>query len=57
MNARDSHPAPVPPDPELGRISRSGIAVSISVDSGAVDPRRVGRPGAYPFTRGIFADG
>ena len=57
MNARDSHPAPVPPDPELGRISRSGIAVPISVDAGAVDPRRVGRPGEYPFTRGIFADG
>ena len=57
MNARDSHPAPVPPDPELGRISRSGIAVSTSVDAGAVDPQHVGQPGEYPFTRGIFADG
>jgi len=38
-------------------VSRSGIPVPASVDAGAVHPERIGQPGEYPFTRGIFPDG
>jgi len=31
--------------------------VPASVDAGAVHPERIGQPGEYPFTRGIFPDG
>jgi methylmalonyl-CoA mutase N-terminal domain/subunit len=44
-------------EPQLRSISPSGIEVPSMVEAGAVDPARVGRPGEYPFTRGIFPDG
>ena len=44
-------------EPALGAVSRSGIPVPPSVGADAVDPARIGRPGEYPFTRGIFPDG
>ncbi|MBP0639609.1 methylmalonyl-CoA mutase [Cupriavidus sp. AcVe19-6a] len=44
-------------DPVLRQVSQSGIEVPASVDSAAVDPSRIGSPGTYPFTRGIFPDG
>ncbi|MFO1218022.1 MAG: methylmalonyl-CoA mutase family protein [Burkholderiaceae bacterium] len=44
-------------EPVLGPASRSGIEVPPRVDASAVDARRIGAPGEYPFTRGIFADG
>jgi len=44
-------------EPTLGSVSRSGIPVPPSVDADAVRLENVGRPGEYPFTRGIFADG
>jgi len=43
--------------PPLYSNSRSGIPVPASVPPGAVDHERIGAPGQYPFTRGIFADG
>ncbi len=43
--------------PQLGQTSPSGIDVPVRVGSEAVDPGRIGAPGAYPFTRGIFPDG
>jgi len=60
MNSRDplaATPADVLDEPELGAVSRSGIAVPAAVQADAVQPERIGRPGEYPFTRGIFADG
>jgi methylmalonyl-CoA mutase N-terminal domain/subunit len=48
---------PVLAEPTLGSVSRSGIPVPPCVDADAVRPENVGRPGEYPFTRGIFADG
>ena len=57
MNARDSaSPTPLA-NLELGPISRSGIPVPKAVDASAVDPARIGKPGEFPFTRGIFSDG
>jgi methylmalonyl-CoA mutase, N-terminal domain len=56
MNARNSS-QPVLAEPALGPVSRSGIPVPPSVDASAVDPARIGQPGEYPFTRGIFPDG
>ncbi len=50
-------PIPVPGSPELRPINRSGIEAPTSVGPQAVDPARIGRPGEYPFTRGIFPDG
>jgi len=43
--------------PEVRPVTRSGVEVPTSVDASAVDPSRIGKPGEYPFTRGIFADG
>jgi methylmalonyl-CoA mutase N-terminal domain/subunit len=43
--------------PEVRPVNRSGVAVPTSVDASAVDPSRIGEPGQYPFTRGIFPDG
>ena len=43
--------------PQLTQTSASGIDVPVRVGPEAVDPSRIGAPGAYPFTRGIFADG
>ncbi|HUJ00016.1 MAG TPA: methylmalonyl-CoA mutase family protein [Usitatibacter sp.] len=54
MNAPEPRrPAP----PQLTQTSASGIDVPVRVGPEAVDPSRIGAPGAYPFTRGIFADG
>ena len=44
-------------EPELGETSPSGIAVPAAVQADAAHPERIGQPGEYPFTRGIFADG
>ncbi len=44
-------------EPVMTSVSRSGIAVPTSVDASAVRPENIGRPGEYPFTRGIFPDG
>ena len=44
-------------EPVMTAVSRSGIAVPASVDASAVHPENIGRPGEYPFTRGIFPDG
>jgi len=44
-------------EPRVSQSSPSGIEVPVQVGPEAVDPDRVGRPGEYPFTRGIFADG
>jgi methylmalonyl-CoA mutase N-terminal domain/subunit len=44
-------------EPQLDKVSRSGIPVPASVDTGAVHPENIGKAGEYPFTRGIFPDG
>lgn len=44
-------------EPQLRPVSPSGIEVPTCVDASAVDAGRIGRPGEYPFTRGIFPDG
>jgi methylmalonyl-CoA mutase, N-terminal domain len=43
--------------PPLGARSACGIEVPIRVGPEAVEPDRIGEPGRYPFTRGIFSDG
>ena len=57
MNARDPSAGAEAGVPPLDTTSRSGIPVPASVSGAAVDPERIGVPGQYPFTRGIFADG
>ncbi len=44
-------------EPRLRAVSPSGIEVPTQVDASAVDVSRIGKPGEYPFTRGIFEDG
>ena len=44
-------------EPRLRAVSPSGIEVPTQVDASAVDASRIGKPGEYPFTRGIFEDG
>ncbi|BEP53108.1 methylmalonyl-CoA mutase family protein [Variovorax sp. V118] len=44
-------------EPRLYPTSPTGIEVPASVGADAVRPERIGEPGAYPFTRGIFPDG
>ncbi|QIL83787.1 methylmalonyl-CoA mutase [Diaphorobacter sp. HDW4A] len=44
-------------EPVLSSRNRSGIEIPPSVDSSAVHADRIGSPGQYPFTRGIFPDG
>jgi methylmalonyl-CoA mutase N-terminal domain/subunit len=43
--------------PQLSQISGSGIEVPAKAGPEDVDPSRIGEPGKYPFTRGIFPDG
>jgi len=57
MNMRDQTPAVPLAEPVLSPGNRSGIPVPPSVDASAVQPERIGKPGEYPFTRGIFPDG
>jgi methylmalonyl-CoA mutase, N-terminal domain len=57
MNMRDPLATALPAEPELNAVSRSGIPVPTSVGPEAVHPERIGQPGEYPFTRGIFPDG
>lgn len=57
MNTRDSKLATQAAEPGLDPVSRTGIPVPTSVGPEAVDEARIGQPGAYPFTRGIFPDG
>jgi methylmalonyl-CoA mutase N-terminal domain/subunit len=56
---RDELDAKRPPlqPPRLGTVSATGIEVPSAVDPTAVHAEHIGRPGEYPFTRGIFADG
>jgi methylmalonyl-CoA mutase N-terminal domain/subunit len=49
--------ARMPLPPEVRPVNRSGVEVPTSVDASVVDPSRIGKPGEYPFTRGIFPDG
>jgi len=51
-----SHPHPDRP-PRLHSVNRSGIEIPVSAGPQDVDPSRIGEPGQYPFTRGIFPDG
>ncbi len=44
-------------EPQLRAVSPSGIEVPTCVDASAVNEERIGKPGEYPFTRGIFPDG
>jgi len=44
-------------EPQLRPASSSGIDVPTYVDAEAVDATRIGQPGEYPFTRGIFPNG
>ncbi|MDP3520033.1 MAG: methylmalonyl-CoA mutase family protein [Hydrogenophaga sp.] len=53
----DPQTSPSLADPVLTPANRSGVPVPPSVDASAVDPERIGQPGQYPFTRGIFPDG
>lgn len=57
MSSRDQSTVSEAERASLDSNSRSGIPVPASVQPGAVDPERIGAPGKYPFTRGIFADG
>ncbi|MCB4365533.1 methylmalonyl-CoA mutase [Hydrogenophaga taeniospiralis] len=57
MNMRDQKPAVPLAEPVLSPVNRSGIPVPPSVDASAVQAERIGNPGEYPFTRGIFPDG
>jgi methylmalonyl-CoA mutase N-terminal domain/subunit len=43
-------------EPQLLSRNRSGVEVPTSVGPGS-DSGRIGEPGKYPFTRGIFPDG
>lgn len=43
--------------PSLGSISTAGIEVPTQVDASAAHPENIGKPGEFPFTRGIFPDG
>ncbi|MBV1863189.1 MAG: methylmalonyl-CoA mutase [Rhodobacteraceae bacterium] len=43
--------------PEMHGTNRSGVDIPISVPAYAVDPKNIGEPGEYPFTRGIFPNG
>jgi len=56
MSSKDlSIPATV--EPQMHAVNRSGVEVPTSVDSSAVNQEKIGKPGEYPFTRGIFPDG
>lgn len=57
MNSRDDNLRMDGIEPQLRPQSPSGIEVPTSVDASAVHPDRIGRPGEFPFTRGIFPDG
>ncbi|UJW83091.1 acyl-CoA mutase large subunit family protein [Hydrogenophaga sp. SL48] len=57
MNMRDQKLAVPLAEPVLSPVNRSGIPVPPSVDASAVQAERIGNPGEYPFTRGIFPDG
>ena len=57
MNSRDPNLQADSVEPQLRPVSPSGIEVPTSVDASAVHPDRIGRPGEFPFTRGIFPDG
>lgn len=43
--------------PSMGMRSATGLPVPAAVGPDAVHPERIGAPGEYPFTRGIFPDG
>ena len=55
MNAPDAANRLRPP--QLAQTSASGIDVPVKTGPSDVDPGRIGEPGKYPFTRGIFPDG
>lgn len=43
--------------PEMHGTNRSGVNIPVSVPASPVDPAKIGQPGEYPFTRGIFPNG
>jgi len=43
--------------PQLSQTSASGIEVPVKAGPEDIDLSRIGEPGKYPFTRGIFPDG
>ncbi len=53
----DQNREPRDMEPQLSSTSPSGIEVPTSVGADTVDPARIGAPGEYPYTRGIFPDG
>jgi methylmalonyl-CoA mutase N-terminal domain/subunit len=55
MNAPETN-RPLHP-PQLAQTSASGIEVPVKASAEDVDAARIGEPGQYPFTRGIFPDG
>ena len=57
MNSRVPNLQTYSVEPQLRPISPSGIEVPTSVDASAVHAERIGCPGEFPFTRGIFPDG
>lgn len=54
MNASEPHGLAAP---ELGTANPSGIEVPVKAGPDAAHPERIGEPGEFPFTRGIFPDG
>lgn len=55
---RATEQAAAPSDGEaLSGLTPSGLEVPVLATSDDVDPSRIGEPGAYPFTRGIFPNG
>ncbi len=51
--------APKSPAPPADLETSSGIPIRTSygpAEVAAIDPASIGRPGAYPFTRGLYAD-
>ena len=57
MNMRETHSSLPLQEPSLTNCNRSGVEIPPLVDASAVYPERIGAPGEYPFTRGIFPDG
>jgi methylmalonyl-CoA mutase, N-terminal domain len=56
-DAEGSDRAPPTHAPKWGNFSGTGLEIPTSVGPAAVRPERIGEPGVYPFTRGIFPDG
>ncbi len=57
MNQRSTEAQARPLAPGVGTAVRSGIEVPVVVDPTRFPVEDPGKPGEFPFTRGIFADG